>query len=143
MTEVSVKVPQPARPAEPEPMLNPTVPSKAEAQRCTVEMLPKEPDHRPEPQRRSAGGNQRSGGRLPANDYKQLVESIRVVVNALVPPGAVVTVLSKGDAQLVQFKKRVGWHFPQGPDGNYAGYHPADSNGAIEELEKSRARGAN
>jgi hypothetical protein len=34
------------------------------------------------------------------------------------------------------------WHFPEARPGVYAGYHPADSDAAIAELEAIRARGA-
>ena len=37
---------------------------------------------------------------------------------------------------------RSGWHFPQTPEGVYAGYYPADSAEAVAHLETVRARGA-
>ena len=78
--------------------------------------------------------------RLPASDYAELVRAIRAVVKATLPPGAIVAVISKGDYQLLDFKGRVGCHFPQDANGRYAGYHPADSAGAIAELEKVRRK---
>ena len=51
-------------------------------------------------------------------------------------------VISKGDAGLLEFEGRAGWHFPQTPSGAYAGHHPADSAAAIAHLEELRTRGA-
>ena len=80
--------------------------------------------------------------RLSSNDYARLLRDIRAVVKAVVPRGAIVAIISKGDSELVALKDRTGWHFPQAPDGGYSGYHPSDSAAAIAELEKLRARGA-
>jgi len=62
-------------------------------------------------------------------------------VSDVVPTGAVVMVVSKGDADLVDLPGRVGWHFPQDANGTYAGHHPADSDACIQALEALRARG--
>ena len=51
-------------------------------------------------------------------------------------------VVSNGDEALLGVPEREGWHFPQDPDGGYAGHHPADDATAIEELERQRERGA-
>ena len=63
-------------------------------------------------------------------------------VQAVTDPGAVVLVASRGDDDLVGFEGRAGRHFPQAPDGEWAGYHPADSDAAIRHLEALRDRGA-
>jgi hypothetical protein len=76
-------------------------------------------------------------------DYPQLVRHIREVANAVLPPGATVAVVSKGDEELLELGDgRRGWHFPQNEDGVYAGYYPADSAEAIIHLEELRTRGA-
>jgi glycosyltransferase involved in cell wall biosynthesis len=72
----------------------------------------------------------------------QLVCDVRRAILELVPSGAVVIVVSKGDDELLQIPGRTIQHFPHRGNGNYTGHHPADSNEAIEHLEKARARGA-
>jgi hypothetical protein len=62
-------------------------------------------------------------------------------VDALVPMEAVIMVVSKGDSTFLRMEKRVCWHFPSTSDGEYAGYHPADSQEAIGHLEELRTRG--
>jgi SAM-dependent methyltransferase len=74
--------------------------------------------------------------------YQDLIRKIRETVSSAVPAGATVAVVSKGDGELLQFEGRRGWHFPQGPDGVYAGHHPADAAAAVAHLEELRARGA-
>ena len=60
----------------------------------------------------------------------------------VVPPGATVAVVSKGDGELLKLEGRRAWHFPQGEDGTYAGHYPANSDACIAELERLRSRGA-
>jgi hypothetical protein len=74
--------------------------------------------------------------------YKRLVERIRDVVRALVPARTAVAVISKGDDALLELDGRKGWHFPSTPEGEYAGYHPANSRDAIRHLEELRDAGA-
>ena len=60
------------------------------------------------------------------------------------PPAATVLVVSKGDEELLNLLRadgRKAAHFPQMPDGCYAGSHPADSQAAIAQLERLRADG--
>jgi GT2 family glycosyltransferase len=80
--------------------------------------------------------------RRPNLSYQCQTERIRQVVGAAVPPHAIVLVVSKGDDDLLQFAGRTAWHFPQGEDGSYTGYHPADSAAAIAHLEALRDKGA-
>jgi hypothetical protein len=75
-------------------------------------------------------------------DYSEVVARLRRAVEHYVPAGAIVLVASKGDAALVTFDQRVGWHFPQDEDGKYAGFHPADSTDATLRLDALRRRGA-
>jgi GT2 family glycosyltransferase len=80
--------------------------------------------------------------RRPAPAYRALVERFRRVVCAAVPPQATVLVISKGDGELLKLDGRLAWHFPQGPDGGYAGHHPANDDECLAELERLRAKGA-
>jgi hypothetical protein len=74
--------------------------------------------------------------------YLQLSERISRVAGSLLPPDATVAVVSKGDDKLMRLAGRRAWHFPQGEDGTYAGYYPADSAAAIAHLEGLRRKGA-
>jgi glycosyltransferase involved in cell wall biosynthesis len=72
------------------------------------------------------------------DDYQQLVSHIRNVVRSVVPKGAHVLVVSKGDAELLKLPDQVAAHFPQSKTGGYAGHHPADSATALAQLETLR-----
>lgn len=74
--------------------------------------------------------------------YATVVRRIAAIAAAVVPPGATVAVVSKGDDTLVELDGLVGWHFPGDAAGGYAGYHPASGAAAVEQLEAARARGA-
>jgi SAM-dependent methyltransferase len=74
--------------------------------------------------------------------YELLIPRVRATVEAALPRGAVVLVVSKGDERLLSFNGRTGWHFLRNEKGLYAGHHPADSAAAIEALERLRADGA-
>ena len=75
-------------------------------------------------------------------DYRRLVGRIRDAADDILPRGATVLVVSKGDGELLRLGERQGWHFPQTDDGRYAGCHPADDAAAITHLEALRAAGA-
>jgi hypothetical protein len=79
---------------------------------------------------------------LERRRYEHMVGRVCRVVSRDIPRGATVAVLTRGDEALLQFDRRRGVHFPQTDDGVYAGYHPADSNEAIAQLEAVRGRGA-
>jgi glycosyltransferase involved in cell wall biosynthesis len=74
--------------------------------------------------------------------YQQMVRGTRAVVERLLPKGATVVVVSKGDDELVRLGSRHGWHFPQMRNRVYAGHYPADGRGAISHLEDLRKQGA-
>ena len=63
-------------------------------------------------------------------------------MDAELPTGSVVVVVSRGDENLLQLGPRRGWHFPQTEAGVYAGFYPADSREAIAHLEEVRRKGA-
>jgi len=74
--------------------------------------------------------------------YAHIVAAMRVLVDSVVPQGAVVAVVSKGDPALLHFVSCHGVHFPQAASGEYAGHHPADGSDAVRHLRLVRARGA-
>jgi GT2 family glycosyltransferase len=96
----------------------------------------------------SAGGKGGNGGIRPAFApaeyfrYRHLMSAIRDVVDAQIPPGETVAVVSRGDDELLDLGAHPAWHFPQDEDGAYIGYHPHDSAEAITHLEALRAQGA-
>lgn len=73
--------------------------------------------------------------------YAELVSNILETVARVVPAGARLLVVSRGDDALLAPGFDAA-HFPQGPNGLYAGYYPADSEAAIAHLEQCRAGGA-
>lgn len=79
------------------------------------------------------------GEHCPGSDflqYERVCRGLREWVSRTVPAGASMLVVSKGDGALLRMGDRVTGHFPQGPDGVYAGHHPADSERAIRHLEE-------
>lgn len=80
--------------------------------------------------------------RLEPAEYAAMVERVRDVVRAHVPPGATVAVISRGDEALVTLDARRGWHFPRAATGVWAGHHPADAETAVAHLEELRLSGA-
>ncbi len=83
----------------------------------------------PHPQRHSAA-------------RERMIAGARSLVDTLVPDSARILVISKGDDKLIALGDREASHFPAGPDGAYAGFHPPDGGAAITELELRRAAGA-
>jgi hypothetical protein len=79
---------------------------------------------------------------LLPEEYGGLIERVRETANAVIPRNATVLVVSRGDEELLRIGARRALHFPQDEFGRYAGYHPHDSDAAIEVLESMRARGA-
>ncbi len=80
--------------------------------------------------------------RLEPTHYEALVDRIRHRVDASLPEGATVAVVSRGDYRLMHLGGRQAWHFPRADNGLYAGYHPRTSDDAISHLEELRASGA-
>lgn len=68
-------------------------------------------------------------------------QRIKAVACATLPAGALVAVISKGDDELLHLGGPRGCHFPEAPEGGYAGYHPADAMEAIAHLENVRSKG--
>jgi GT2 family glycosyltransferase len=82
-----------------------------------------------------------NGYRPKRNSYPEVRRRIREVVNAELPTGSVVVVVSRGDDNLLQLGPRRAWHFPQTEAGVYAGCYPVDSGEAIAHLEEIRRKG--
>jgi hypothetical protein len=75
-------------------------------------------------------------------DYAEIRRQVQDRIKGVVPEGATVAVVSKGDDELVRIDGRQGWHFPRTATGQYAGHHPYDGAAAIAHLEDVRAGGA-
>jgi hypothetical protein len=67
---------------------------------------------------------------------------VREVVHGVVPAGATVLVVSRGDEDIVTLVGRQGWHFPRDDHGVWQGHYPNDSAEAIAQVEDLRAQGA-
>ena len=80
--------------------------------------------------------------RRPKPSYQALVARFRDVVCTTVPADATVLVVSKGDPDLLHLDGRKAWHFPQTPEGVYAGHHPANDDECLAELARLCANGA-
>jgi hypothetical protein len=89
----------------------------------------------------SETGSAAESTRLLPDEYEGLIERVRETANAMIPRNATVLVVSRGDEELLRIGPRRALHFPQDEFGRYAGYHPQDSDAAIEVLESMRARG--
>jgi GT2 family glycosyltransferase len=78
----------------------------------------------------------------PRLGYEDEVAEVRAAVERMVPEGASVLLVSRGDAELLRLGEREAGHFPAGPDGRYLGHHPAGDAEAIALLERAREGGA-
>jgi hypothetical protein len=74
-------------------------------------------------------------------EYDEVLAELPGSVVGLVPAGARVLVVSRGDDRLLALDGCVAGHFPQAADGSYAGHHPHDSEAAVAELQRMRAEG--
>jgi GT2 family glycosyltransferase/glycosyltransferase involved in cell wall biosynthesis len=77
----------------------------------------------------------------PDPDSESL-RKLREVVWRMLPLGASVLVVSKGDQRLLTLYGPEASHFPQDADGAYSGYYPADGTAVISHLEALRTQGA-
>ena len=74
--------------------------------------------------------------------YDGVVREVRDAVQRVVPAGAVVAVVSRGDDELIRLPDRQGVHLQRTPRGTYVGHHPSDSAEAIAHLDEARRAGA-
>jgi hypothetical protein len=72
--------------------------------------------------------------------HAKLVARMCLAVRGSLPPGSGVAVATRGDAQLLQCADRAE-HFPQGPDGAWAGYNPLNTAAIVKELRTMVERG--
>lgn len=77
-----------------------------------------------------------------ATEYATFLLKLRHDVRRALPSVCSLLVVSRGDDQLLRLGGRAAEHFPQGADGRWSGYHPANDLAAIAHLEAMRARGA-
>lgn len=80
--------------------------------------------------------------RSPPADYRELVGRVTRIVSGLVEPEASVLVVSRGDPSLLELRAGHAAHFPQGPDGGFAGFYPPDDESAVAHLRELRDAGA-
>jgi GT2 family glycosyltransferase len=80
--------------------------------------------------------------RRRSEPYRLLVERVQQRIRRALPAGTHVLVVSRGDEELLELDGCRGAHFPQLDDDLYAGYYPADSAEAIDQLERARRGGA-
>jgi GT2 family glycosyltransferase len=73
---------------------------------------------------------------------RRLASQLRETLQSKLQAGATALVISKGDESLFASDWLNCWHFPQDTNGDYSGFHPADSGSAIIQLEALRAKGA-
>jgi hypothetical protein len=69
-------------------------------------------------------------------------ERIRGTVSAIVPEGATVLIVDRGDEDLTEVEGRQMRHLPRNPDGTPAWHDPVDSADVLEQLARERASGA-
>lgn len=67
--------------------------------------------------------------------YEVLVARMHEVVSRVVPVGARVAIVSRGDSDLLRIPGLDNQHFPSTRDGRYAGFYPADGKAALAQLE--------
>ena len=67
---------------------------------------------------------------------------MREILTARLPEDSITLVISSGDDRLVDLGELDAWHFPRTPGGEWAGWHPAQSEDAIARLEELRLVGA-
>jgi GT2 family glycosyltransferase len=72
--------------------------------------------------------------RRPSRSYERVVEDVRDIAAELIGGGAVVSVISKGDEQMVRVPCGNARHFPGSEDGAFVWFHPADDDDAISAL---------
>jgi glycosyltransferase involved in cell wall biosynthesis len=71
-----------------------------------------------------------------------ILTNVIELINRTLPEKATVLVVSKGEERLLELNGRTAFHFPQAPEGVYAGYHPLDDAEAIQHLQDLRNAGA-
>lgn len=88
----------------------------------------------------------REGHRAPVvsvakQSAQTLTARIRAYLATLLPAKAHLAIVSKGDPELLAMKRFNPVHFPRQEDGEWTGYHPADSAACIAHLDELIADG--
>jgi hypothetical protein len=79
----------------------------------------------------------------PVDDERaRLLSRIRGVAERNIPVGAKVSIVTGGDASLLNLPEREAWHFPRTPGGAHRGGDPVDSAEVVSWLEQARRSGA-
>jgi len=78
---------------------------------------------------------------LHARERRAVAGKLADLIEREIPIGASVAVASKGDDSLVAEVNRRARHFPADESGQWAGFHPTDSDEAIAMLERERLDG--
>jgi GT2 family glycosyltransferase len=79
--------------------------------------------------------------RRPGPEERERVARLRDKVRAVLPEDSVTLVVTKDDPELLDIGVRA-MPFPQGDDGSFAGFYPADSPAAVEQLVQLQQHGA-
>lgn len=74
--------------------------------------------------------------------YRDVVARVQMLVEAALPVGSTVGVLTRGDPALLAFEGLTAWHVPRDDAGGYAGYHPADGRAAVAVVDLLAQAGA-
>lgn len=80
-----------------------------------------------------------SGGKVSTQTFAARLCAYLAV---LIPAKSHLAIISKGDPALLALPRHKPVHFPRQEDGNWIGYHPADSAACIEYLDAEIAAGA-
>lgn len=91
---------------------------------------------------RGAPGHAPSSRGRAATARHRAADAVRARLLPLTERGTTVLVVSGGDEDLVDLGVQPCWPFPQGRDGGWAGFEPADGRAAVNHLEAQRTRGA-
>ena|GEM_PF-77338 len=77
----------------------------------------------------------------PDEAYDVFRRAFLTAVEAAVPQGSRLAIVSKGDDRLLEIPGSNAWHFPSDATGAYAGFYPAESSQAVRWMEAVRDRG--
>lgn len=91
---------------------------------------------------RESGGADRDDHLLDPYEYRRLKGRVRRFVARALPEGGRVSVVSRGDEELLDLPGCTATHFPQDPTGSYTGFYPRDGTPAVAHFEWVRAGGA-
>jgi hypothetical protein len=82
------------------------------------------------------------GDEAPPDEAGYDAARLRATVAAVVPEGATVLIVDRGDEELMAIEGREMRHLPRNPDGTPAWHQPMDSDDLLGQLERERSGGA-